>query len=220
MDKKKWIEIIKNARTTYKDKILVEISRDKKVLDVGCVGQDRQIDDEDWLHNKLKRVCKDIDGIDIVQDKIDKLRERGYSVYTADQLGHLGKRYDVVIMSDILEHVDNPVDFLKFYSGFLEDEGIIAVTTPNANRVRNFVEILLNNDYPLNLEHTMWLCPKTFLEIAERAGLDMTDFYWLKEYVPKKQLQLKNRIKMYFVDLFALFRNNFNPYFMGILKKR
>lgn len=220
MEKEKWIEIIKKSQAVDKDKKLAELGRDKRVLDVGCVGQDRMVDDENWLHNKIKRVCREIDGVDIVQDEIDKLRKRGASVYTVGQLRDLGKKYDVIIMSDVLEHVDNPVDFLKFYSGFLEDGGIIAVTTPNANRARNFVEILFGNDYPLNLEHTMWLCPKTFLEVAKRADLDMEDFYWLKEYVQIKHLPLRRQVKMRLADLFALFRNNFNPYFMGILKKR
>lgn len=220
MDKEKFFKQIQKSPESEKNLIIPRLCRDLAVLDVGCVGQDYDFDNPLWLHNLIRSFSGSLDGVDIQEDGIRKLQEKGYSVFSAEELSVSGKTYDIIVMSDVIEHVNDPVGFLKFYSGFLVPGGKILITTPNAHAIRNFTSILIRNNFSVNPEHTLWLCPKTMLEIATRAGLDFVDFYWLKEYFKIKEIKgFKNRIVWRLNRLFEKIRSNFHPNFLIILSK-
>lgn len=42
------------------------------------------------------------------------------------------EKYDVIVMGFILEHVDNPVELLKYYRSFLKEKGVLYAAVPNA----------------------------------------------------------------------------------------
>ena len=211
---------IKKAGVAEKKSKIVELCTAKSVLDVGCVGQDIDYFNPFWIHNLIKEVCTVIDGVDIDVEGIRLLNEKGYSVCLAEDLQSLNKKYDIVLMSDVIEHVNDPVAFLSFYSKFLNESGKMVIATPNAHGIRNFTSILLRNDYSLNHEHTFWLCPKTISEIADRADLKFADFFWLKEYFKMKDLKgIMNKIVYMINSLLQKTRTNFNPNFMFIASK-
>lgn len=211
---------IKKSPSSEKSILIPELCAGKKVLDVGCVGQDFDYNNPDWMHNKIRKVAVSVDGVDIEPEGIKKLKEMGFSIFTPDQLTSSGKKYDVIVMSDVIEHVDDPVGFLKFYSAFLADDGRIVITTPNAHGIRNFSSILLRNNYSVNPEHTLWMCPKTMMEAASRANLTFIGFYWLKEYYKLNDVKgIKYKI-IYLVNrFFEKIRSNFHPNFMFIAGK-
>jgi len=211
---------IKKAGVSSKKVKVLELCTAKNVLDVGCVGQDIDYFNPDWMHNLIKEVSISIDGVDIDQKGIAHLKENGYSVYTTEELQSQKKRYDIVLMSDVIEHVNDPVAFLSFYSEFLNDIGRMVITTPNAHGIRNFTSIILRNDYSLNPEHTFWLCPKTMAEVVNRAGLKFEDFFWLKEYYTKKELKgFKNKCIYSTNSFLQKIKSNFHPNFMYIISK-
>ena len=221
MDKEQFAkELKKNKKRFDKAPLILELCANKSVLDVGCVGQDYSYKNPLWLHKRISKVCSKIDGVDINQMGIDELKGMGISVYHADELTKTSNKYDVILMADVIEHVNDPVEFLKFYSPFLDDNGVIIITTPNAHGVRNLTSILVRNDYSLNPEHTFWFCPKTLAEVVTRASLTFDSFYWLNESFTYKDLNtIKNKI-IYLTNMFFIrLRSNFNPNFMIIVKK-
>lgn len=220
MDNTEYKLRIKKAKVTDKQPKVIELCAGKTVLDVGCVGQDINYSNPDWLHNRIKGVCAGIDGVDIDSAGVSKLCEKGLSVFLPDELVSLNKKYDIVMMADVIEHVNDPVAFLSYYSAFLNDKGKIVITTPNAHAVRNFTSILLWNNYSINAEHTMWLCPKTMLEITRRAGLKFSDFWWLNEHFKISELKgFKNRTVFRINSMLQRLRTNFYPNFMFIVSK-
>jgi len=211
---------IRNAPVTEKRSKIIDLCAGQTVLDVGCVGQDYNYNDPDWMHNLIRNVSASVDGVDIEPVGIQSMRDKGFSVYFSEELMSLNKKYDVVLMSDVIEHVNDPVDFLSFYSKFLNESGKIVITTPNAHAVRNFTSILLRNDYSLNPEHTFWLCPRTISEIVRRAELKFVDFFWLKEYFKIKELKgFRNRTIFRINSTLQKIRTNFYPNFMFIISK-
>ena len=211
---------IRNAPVTEKRSKIIDLCTGQTVLDVGCVGQDYNYNDPDWMHNLIRNVSASVDGVDIEPVGIQSMRDKGFSVYFSEELMSLNKKYDVVLMSDVIEHVNDPVDFLSFYSKFLNESGKIVITTPNAHAVRNFTSILLRNDYSLNPEHTFWLCPRTISEIVRRAELKFVDFFWLKEYFKIKELKgFRNRTIFRINSTLQKIRTNFYPNFMFIISK-
>ena len=220
MDKELIFNVIKKASKAEKTSRICELCSGKIVLDVGCAGQDFSYNNPGWLHNRIKKVACDLDGVDIEPEAIRALKEKGYSIFNADELKQSEKKYQIVVMSDVIEHVNDPVGFLRFYSSFLGPDGKIIITTPNAHAIRNFTSILTRNNYSLNPQHTFWLCPKTMMEITERAGLSFTDFFWLEEYFTLRDVSgLKYKIIFFINKIFQKMRSNFYPNFMFIVSR-
>lgn len=220
MNKQEIFSKVKKAKNADKKAFLMAFCTSKSVLDVGCVGQDYAYSSPEWLHNQIKNRCSYIDGVDIDKLGVKALQESGYSVYTPDQLAALNKKYDIVLLSDVIEHVNNPVEFIEFYSAFLNEKGVMVISTPNAHGIRNFSSIILRNDYSVNFEHTFWFCPKTITEVAARANLRFVDFYWLKEYRTFKDTKgLLYKLIYLFNSIMQKMRSGFHPNFLFILSK-
>lgn len=211
----------KKAERIEKDSFLLELCKGKTVLDVGCIGQDRDFSSPEWLHNKLRKVARQIDGVDILTDQISHLNAQGYSMYSVEELQTKANTYDVVVMSDVIEHVNDPVGFLSFYSRFLNENGKIFVSTPNSNRSINFVNILFNNNYTVNPEHVFWFCPKTLLEVTLRANLSLKDFYWAGNYFELNEVKgIYQKFKIFISNLLFKVRPNFSPNMIFILTRK
>lgn len=96
------------------------ISKDKRILDLGCHRGD--------ITYPLSKLCKEIIGIDYNEDHISRAKEK----YQADNLKFINaealtylqsntKKFDVLILSHILEHLDNPSEFLSKFKGFFDN---------------------------------------------------------------------------------------------------
>jgi 2-polyprenyl-3-methyl-5-hydroxy-6-metoxy-1,4-benzoquinol methylase len=103
---------------------------DLTVLDVGCgTGV--------MLTLPLASLGYRVTGIDPHAESV--ARARGLNRYPnaafrAGDPGHLlaaGERYDVVVASEVLEHIPDPLAFLRVLQGLLRPDGILVLTTPN-----------------------------------------------------------------------------------------
>jgi len=220
MTKSEIQEHAKRASRILKDDFILNECRGKSVLDVGCIGQDRNFGAPDWLHNKVKSVAKSVDGVDILNDQILELKKLGYSMLTIKELEEKNQRYDVVLISDVIEHVNDPVAFLSYYSNFLSSNGRMLVSTPNSNRSLNFINILFNNNYTVNEEHVFWFCPRTFAEVAVRSKLTIKEFYWADNYFSMSQIRgVYQRFKIRLSNFLFRLKSNFSPNMMFVLVK-
>lgn len=116
------IEAIRNLRSA-KDRRL-------KILDIGCgsgfaVTQFLAIDGDDVL------------GIDFYQPNIDYAQKHfgsdclSFACLDATQLRDEGNKYDVVVLTDVLEHLHQPEKILQLARDLLADDGIVVVSIPN-----------------------------------------------------------------------------------------
>jgi 2-polyprenyl-3-methyl-5-hydroxy-6-metoxy-1,4-benzoquinol methylase len=106
-------------------KALEGYTRGRRLLDVGCgLGQLLETaKDEGW----------DAVGIDLSETAILLCHRRGLSAFNTDFFhGSLDEqRFDVIVMSELIEHVPSPQRFLKRAEELLEDDGVLYLTTPN-----------------------------------------------------------------------------------------
>jgi 2-polyprenyl-3-methyl-5-hydroxy-6-metoxy-1,4-benzoquinol methylase len=71
-------------------------------------------------------------GIDISTDALQICREKGIAVSYGDvQQNKIHERYDVIILSAILEHLIDPVAVLKKLKNNLKEKGCIIILVPN-----------------------------------------------------------------------------------------
>jgi 2-polyprenyl-3-methyl-5-hydroxy-6-metoxy-1,4-benzoquinol methylase len=115
-----------NPNNIYK-KIFNEIKshlKNKEVLEVGPGGG--------YFYNYLKNYIKDYEAIEIGSKQRSFLKDK-YDLKVFDSFSKVKKKYDVVILISVLEHVKNPISFLKKISSFLKKNGKIIIEVPNVN---------------------------------------------------------------------------------------
>ncbi len=154
----------------------------KNVIHVGCVDHvglvEEKIAKNTWMHKCISGVANNCIGIDINQAGIDLLKEKFgcQNVYFHDLLGQdqlpeiLSTNWDIIFLGEILEHVDDPVLFLKSihqkYSPYIKS---IVITVPNAFRSENFIGAIKNREV-INSDHRYWFTPFTLSKVLVLAG--------------------------------------------------
>jgi len=111
-------EISKNPVRTNTIKFLSrELKVDYKVLDIGCSKGD--------LTNLISDQVSKISGVDHDENAIESAKlnygNKNIQFINGDALEHVksvSEKYDVIILSHILEHIDNPIPFLSSYIPF------------------------------------------------------------------------------------------------------
>ena len=110
------------------EKLLAELAsyaRGKRLLDVGC--------GDGQLLQTASEARWESFGIDLSGAAIRLCRSRGLDAAEIDFLSGSfdGRRFDVIIMSELIEHVPSPAQFLRRAAGLLAPAGVLYVTTPN-----------------------------------------------------------------------------------------
>ena len=103
---------METKRLPNKFGLIGTLAEGKRVLDVGCVGHglDRaRASRSPWLHGFLKERASRLVGVDVRRDDISKMQEEGFEVRCADaQTVDLGEPFELIVGSEIIEHVENP----------------------------------------------------------------------------------------------------------------
>lgn len=104
------------------------------VLDVGCGNG--------LISMSLGKAGYNVLGIDISAKAIEKANEKNnlsnvtFAVAGAEELSGTEIKYDAVICSEVLEHLNEPSSLLKYIYKTMKDEGILIVTVPNGKGPR------------------------------------------------------------------------------------
>lgn len=123
-------------------KIIQFTGKNKKVLDVGCsTGK---------LSKKLMKNGCEIFGIEIDEESAKIAKNHCKEVIIADvdlieSLPYPNEYFDVIIFSDILEHLKSPSDALKKFREYLKNDGYIIVSIPNIANWKIRLELLFGN---------------------------------------------------------------------------
>lgn len=102
-----------------------------------------------YLTYSLNKAGYPTKGIDISKDAIEKAKNRYGNFYEHKNLFKLAEetvRYDCVIMTEVIEHVEEPILFLEAALKLLKPNGKLIVTTPNKNAAP--ANTLWHSDFP------------------------------------------------------------------------
>ncbi|MFW5834885.1 MAG: bifunctional 2-polyprenyl-6-hydroxyphenol methylase/3-demethylubiquinol 3-O-methyltransferase UbiG, partial [Pseudomonadota bacterium] len=102
--------------------------RGRTVLDVGCGGG--------VLAEPLARLGGEVTGIDLVERSLQVARQHArneqleidYRLLSAEDLAAAGERFDLVVASEVLEHVDNQETFVATLARLTQPDGLLVVT--------------------------------------------------------------------------------------------
>lgn len=173
---------------------LVAETQNKRVLDIGVCEHDlTHMNAADWKHKYIRDASSYCVGVDIIEPLVKVLNEKGYNIKCMDATSdnYLGEKFDVVVIGDVIEHVENPVALLRFAKRHLNDGGKIIVSTPNPFSYHFLWMILKENTAVVNFEHTLWVSPSISVELAHRSNLELNRYVLLT----KGKNILKNIVK-------------------------
>lgn len=172
-----------------------------RILDIGCGNGIMSV----YLGGLGYRVH----GIDISQKAIDKARTGNklshvtFEVVAAERMAAPGMTYDVVVCSEVLEHLEDPHALAAAIHRLLHDDGTLIVTIPNGrgprevlitrpmqrmqgnarlSRLVTGVKNLLGYDGATiqsaaeNLQHKQFFSKASLINLLESAGFRLTRF--------------------------------------------
>lgn len=198
-------------RMEYIEKLVVN----KQIIHLGCADHipliKEKIRRNKWFHKRLVESSRYCLGIDINREAIEYIKnELGYSdVLVADiQKNDLIKeissqKWDYLIMGELLEHLDDPVDFLKTikekYSPFIS---YLIVSAPNALRIENYYNSKKQLEV-INSDHRFWFTPYTLAKILYRAGFEIESYQFCQGF----KLQVNQVFKKRLLRKYPAFRD-------------
>jgi len=97
------------------------------LLDVGCSSGQFMY----WARQRGFN-CR---GVEINKRTAEIARQNGFEVFNGFLQEAIFERgsFDVIFLGDVIEHVNNPRDFLKDAVSFLKTDGLLVISTPNVN---------------------------------------------------------------------------------------
>lgn len=176
---------LQNNEVLTRLELLNKLCKGKNVLHIGCCDHIPMIDEKvrrhEWLQGLLEETANNCIGIDIAEDAIEYIKKKGYSsnVYCMDITSNEYEKipplnYNCVVLGEILEHVDNPVEFLAKMKNNLrkfnfDTGGEIIITVPNLFKIQRIkwkkpIEII-------NSDHRYWFSPYTIAKVLYRSGI-------------------------------------------------
>ena len=137
------------------------------VLDVGC--------GEGYGASLMARHFKRVTGADIDLDIIKYARDKYFN--QSYRLAFLPLRtcqkhkYDMITCHQVIEHVDDPVSFLKMLKNMLKKNGKLQITTPNR------ITRIGSKGKPFNRDHVDEYSKKNLEIFYKKAGFEEVNIY-------------------------------------------
>jgi hypothetical protein len=160
---------------------ITEIIKKSNVIHIGCSDHiqviNEKIETNTWLHKLITDNSKKCIGIDIDRESIDYIKNKlGYTnvfhgdILTDDFDELMQTKWDYVVFGEIMEHIDNPVNFLKvFKTRFGANVDRFIITVPSIYNKRQFGNMLKFKEV-INSDHRFWFTPYTISKIVAEAG--------------------------------------------------
>jgi SAM-dependent methyltransferase len=155
------------------------VGRHERVAHMGCTDwpyTEHRLATGDLLHERLLRFGE-VTGIDVDREGVDRLGElmpkaSFLCMDIADGVpADHQSAYDLVLVAETLEHVPDPVSFLRGCGELLAAEGTICVTAPNACSPKIGIRALFGRER-VHPDHFAYYSPRTLERTLRSAGFD------------------------------------------------
>ncbi|MCY4445695.1 MAG: bifunctional 2-polyprenyl-6-hydroxyphenol methylase/3-demethylubiquinol 3-O-methyltransferase UbiG [Rhodobacteraceae bacterium] len=150
------------------------------LLDVGCGGG--------LITEAMARLGATVKGIDIAHKSIEIAKTHAqamgldinYEHTSIEKLSQTQGKYHIILCMEVLEHVNEPKDFLTFCRSMLHPNGILIASTINRN-LKSFFLAILGAEYLLHWvpvgthDWNSFIKPEEMKNIMGQAGLTWVD---------------------------------------------
>lgn len=189
----------------FQDRIVDEFRKvlrpDMKVLDVGC--------STGHLLAALKGKVKERVGVELNKREAAFVRRtQNITVYSEpiETVKIPEGPFDLVISSRVLEHVDDPLDFLKSIARHVKPGGYVYLEVPNAeDAMLTALGVREYADFSFREPHRWYFSPKTLKRLLAKAGFHgvvktvqrynvLNAMHWIMNGKPQGNFAIGNRV--------------------------
>ncbi len=159
-----------------------ELSDASLIVEIGC-GQG-------YLTYALRQAGMNVVGLDLSEKGISIAKKNFGDFYHCmslqDYVSATGVRPRFIVCTELIEHLENPLQFVNDMLSLCSPDGGLILTTPNKHQ---FQKSIWNTELPP--VHLWWFGPKSMKAIADRIGAEiqivsMRDFYERQHYKPSR----------------------------------
>tara|TARA_A100001015_G_scaffold266455_1_gene315696 strand:+ start:1613 stop:2515 length:903 start_codon:yes stop_codon:yes gene_type:complete len=172
------------------EKIGIDYFRDKIVLDYGCGGGS--------FLDLIQGVSKETVGIEPFIGYHDHLASNNHKIFSSvnEAIKEYKGKIDTIISTGVIEHVDNPYDYLSTAYDLLKKKGRMYLETDNVNDILFRLNTPYLNKFFYRTVHLWYFEASTIKKMSEKAGFsdieishrhnfDLSNLIvWLKEQIP------------------------------------
>ena len=172
--------------------------KNMKILDLGCGGG--------LTCEPLSRLGARVTGIDFVKENINvakqhaKISKLNINYINADLKSiNLDKKFDLIILFEVLEHIDNWEDLIIEIRKNLKPKGKIIISTINKNEISKFFGIFVAEKIlkwvPENTHHyDMLIKPDKLSKILDKYNLQIKNIMGMNFDLFTREWKLNNHI--------------------------
>ncbi|MEG1876542.1 MAG: class I SAM-dependent methyltransferase [Lachnospiraceae bacterium] len=167
--------------------LLEKTCKEKKILDFGCGNA--------GFLRGIMSVAHSVSGVEIEDEARKIINAEGIKVYKS--LDDCKEKYDIITCFHVIEHLENPLIYLKTMSEHLYEGGKIIIETPNSeDALLSLYHVKEFADFTYWSPHIILYNYNTIALLAEKAGLQVkwnrqlqryplsNHLYWLSEKQP------------------------------------
>lgn len=193
-----------DRRYITRREFLTDLCKGKDIIHLGCVDHniemiDQKIQKGKWLHKDLEGVANRCLGIDLNETGLQHIKDK-YGITdllcmdvienTSEEI--LAQKWDHFLIPEVLEHQDNPVDFLnKLRLKYGKHTSKFVITVPNAFDL-GLRKGLNNGIEDINSDHRYWFSPYTLTKVLYQAGFRSITLRLCRNGIIKKRAILRN----------------------------
>ncbi|MFH2035117.1 MAG: methyltransferase domain-containing protein, partial [Candidatus Zixiibacteriota bacterium] len=146
---------------------------------------DQRISENNYLHQQIKAIASELIGLDINAAGIAKLIEFGFEAYAAniekdfDLLNELAERVDIIVVPEVVEHLNNVGLFLDNLRR-TKFTGEILISVPNSFSYRS-INALNQNIELVHPDHNYYFSYTTLTGLLKKYDFKIEKYamyYW------------------------------------------
>lgn len=162
---------------------VLERCRGKTVLHVGCIDAGllhERFARGELMHQRLCEIAESVWGVDVDTSGIEYLRAQGYdhlqvadAETLADQDALRSQSFDVIVATELLEHLANPGLFLTGVRELMiPGRTELIVSVPNAFRLNTLYRVFRQVEL-VHPDHNCWYSHSTIVNLLRKHDLEV-----------------------------------------------
>lgn len=195
--------------------LILDLATGRTVLNVGAAGNvefylpSRR---RYWLHDQLRQVAEHVTGLDIDAESVRFAASYGFEIILGNcENIDLEARFDLIVLSEVLEHLDAPGIALKNLMRHLVPGGKLVLTTPNPTFFGTLCRALLRRGVRIYYDHVNAFFPEHLQAMCDRYGYRLVTirFFTAVEEHQSKAVMLKSYVSRAVGTIFPRLHSNF-----------
>jgi len=166
-DPKKYFDKMIKVTKIWSDKFKKKLNGNEIILDVGCsTGH--------FIKN-IETNAKKVFGYELSEKEVNFCKKELKLDVDSVPIHKKFKEnsFDFITMIFVLEHISDPVSFLKYLKKFLKPKGKFIILVPNINdALLNFYNIPVFKNFYYCMEHLFYYSPQTIKNLFKKTDLN------------------------------------------------